>query len=139
MAEAISGEEFLAWASSVGIGFDPRYPESDRLVLLAPQAASRFWEMPDHPYAIPGFVDKGLAGFDPVATGILWPRDGCWYTADTFDNEQVRDVIWRGAGVPLGWSGAVRVKRDERHAVVAVLFASLALGGDGCSDVFFVP
>jgi hypothetical protein len=140
VAVAVPADEFLVWAASVGVGFDPRYPHSDWLVLLAPDSHSRFWEMPEYPYAIPDFLETAVNALDPWEIGYLWPRDARWCTAtDCLANEAVRDVIWRGAGMPLGLDCAARVGRDERSEVVAVLFAALALGGDGCSDVFFVP
>src|SRR5262249_15334672 len=53
-------------------------------------------------------------------------------------NEQVRDVVWRGLGMPGGWAGAARIGREERPVVGAALFASLGLGGDSCSGLYFV-
>jgi hypothetical protein len=41
--------------------------------------------------------------------------------------------------MPDGWAGAARVGPDGWPAIVAALFASLALGGDSCSDLYFVP
>jgi hypothetical protein len=51
----------------------------------------------------------------------------------------VREVVLRGAGIPDGWAGAVRVDRAEEPAVVAVLFAAMAFGWCGADDLFFVP
>jgi hypothetical protein len=138
---AVSADEFLAWASRADIGFDPRYPGTDCLCLLPPPKPSRFWVLPDHPYSIPHLVSDVLDGLDPWEAAYLWPRIGQWPALpDTrLPNERVRDVVWRGAGMPEGWSGAARVGRDEWPAVVAALFASLALGGDPCSDLYFVP
>jgi hypothetical protein len=97
--------------------------------------------LPDHPYSIPHFVEAVLNGLDRWEAGYLWPRIGRWPTgADPgLPNERVRDVIWQGLGMPGGWAGAARVDRDEWPAVVAALFASLALGGDLCSDLYFLP
>jgi hypothetical protein len=108
---------------------------------LPPRESSRFWELPDHPYSIPELVGAVLDGLDRWEAAYLWPRIGRWpAVADTFlPNERVRDVVWRGAGMPDGWAGAARVGRDEWHAIVAALFASLALGGDSFSDLYFVP
>jgi hypothetical protein len=141
VAEAVSGRDFFTWAAGAGIGFDPRYPGTDRLRLLTPHEVSRFWVLPDHPYPIPHFVETVLSGLDRWETGYLWPRIGRWPTwADPgLPNERVRDVIWRGLGMPGGWAGPARVGRGERSAAVAALFASLALGGDSCSDLYFVP
>jgi hypothetical protein len=141
VGEAVSADEFLLWAAEAGIGFDPRYSGTDCLSLLPPRESSRFWELPDHPYSIPHLVEAVLDGLDRWEAGYLWPRIGRWPTwADPgLPNERVRDVIWRGLGMPGGWAGAARVSRDERPTVVAALFASLAIGGDSCSDLYFVP
>lgn len=141
VAEAVSADEFLAWAAAAGIGFDPRYPGTDCLRLLPPRDWSRFWELPYHPRSIPSLVDAVLEGLDRWEAGYLWPRIGRWptWTSSGLANEQVRDVFWRGLGMPGGWTGAARVSRDERPAIIAALVASLALGGDSCSDLFFVP
>jgi hypothetical protein len=51
----------------------------------------------------------------------------------------VRDVLLRGAGIPAGWSGAVRFDRDEEDALLAVLYAYLAFGWCADDDLYFVP
>jgi hypothetical protein len=137
VAEAISRDDFLAWAAAAGIGFDPRYPGTDCLCLLPPREWSRFWVLSDHPYSIPHLVEAVLGGLDRWAAGYLWPRIGRWPTwADPgFPNERVRDVVWRGLGMPDAWVGAARVDHDACPNVVA----ALALGGDSCSDFYFVP
>jgi hypothetical protein len=141
VADAVPADDFLTWAMGVGIGFDPRYPDSDGLVLLPPRESSRFWLVPDHPYSIPHLVEALLGGLDRWEAGYLSPRVGRWPTwADPgLPNERVRDVVWRTLGMPAGWAGAARISREERPFAVAALFASLALGGDSCSDLYFVP
>jgi hypothetical protein len=47
--------------------------------------------------------------------------------------------VLRGAGVPDGWAGPVRYRREEEEAVIAVLFAYLAFGWCGDDDLFFIP
>jgi hypothetical protein len=141
VAQAVSADDFLAWAARVSIGFDPRYPGTDCLSLLPPRGSSRFWELPDHPYSIPYVVEAILDGLDQWEAGYLWPRAGRWpaWVDPGLPNERVRDVVWRGLGMPASWAGAALVGREERPLVVAALFASLALGGDSCSDLYFVP
>src|SRR5262245_16166086 len=141
VTEAVSADDFFAWATGAGLGFDPRYAGADCLSLLPPRESSRFWEVPDHPYSIPHFVETVLDGLDRWEAGYLWPRIGRWPTwADPgLPSERVRDLVWRSLGMPGGWPGAARVVREKRPVVVAALFASLALGGDSCSDLYFVP
>jgi hypothetical protein len=141
VAEAVSVDEFLSWAAAARIGFDPRYPDSNCLVLLPPRESTRSWEVPEQAYPIPHFVETVLDGLDRWEVGYLWPRIGRWPTWKDpgLANERVRDVVWRGLGMPSRWAGAGRVGHDERPVVVAALFASLALGGDLTSDLYFVP
>jgi hypothetical protein len=141
VADAVLAHDFLAWAGRAGIGFEPRYPERNCLRLLPPRESSRFWELPDHPYSIPYLVEVVLDGLDSWEAGYLWPHIGRWpaWADPGLPNERVRDMIWRGLKMPNGWAGAARVSRDERPAVVPALFASLALGGDLASDLYFVP
>jgi hypothetical protein len=138
---AVSADEFMAWAAGAGIGLDPGYAHSDCLCILPPRESSRFWILPDHPYSIPHFIGAVLKGLDRWETAYLWPRIGGWpaFTETHLPNERVRDVIWRGAGIPERWARGARVSPDECSAVVAALFASLALGGDSCSDLYFLP
>jgi hypothetical protein len=141
VAEAVSGADFLAWASGAGIGFDPRYPGTDCLSLLPPRESARFWDVPDQAYSIPYLVEAVLNALDPWEAGYLWPRIGRWPSGGDpgLANERVRDMVWRVLGMPLGWAGAARVGRDDRSSVVAALFASLGFGGDSTSDLYFVP
>lgn len=141
MTETVSADAFLAWAGGVGIGFDPRFAGTDCLSLLLPCKTSRLWPNPDHPYSLPHFIGTVLDSLDWWGSAYLWPRVGPWPASGKthLPNEQVRDVVWRGAGMPDGWAGAARIGREEWPEVVAALFAALALGGDSCSDLFFVP
>ncbi len=139
-AVAISTDEFLKWAHGVGVGFDPRYTNTNWLRLLPPRESSRFWVLPDHPCAIPHLIGAILDGLDEWKAGYLWPRAGRWPPfTDAFLHESVRDIIWRSAGMPDAWTGAAHVACDEVHGVIAALFASVALGGDSLSDLYFVP
>ena len=139
--EAVSGEEFMRWAADRGIGLDPRYPGSGWLGFLPPVDHHRFWVVPAAPTTWPNFLASLLDGLDEWGTGLLWPRSGSWppFEESQWPAEGVRDVILRGAGIPSGWPGAVRWRREEENELVAVLFASLAFGWSVDDDLFFVP
>lgn len=136
----LSNEDFLRWATGVGIGFDPRYPKSRCLRFLSIQKHARFWVLPD-PTTWPHFLALSLNGLDDWDSGFLWPRSGRWpeSASSRSNNEGVRNVLLRGAGVPGGWAGAVRFDRNEEDALVAVLYAHLAFGWCVEDDLFFVP
>jgi hypothetical protein len=139
--EAVPGEKFLRWAAGVGIGFDPRYPNSRRLRLVPPRDHARFWVLPDDPFAWPHFAGSLLEGLDEWAAGFLWPRSGNWSHSGQSQshNKGMRGVVLRGAGAPDGWAGAVRFGHHEEDALLAVLFAYLAFGWRLDDDLFFVP
>jgi hypothetical protein len=139
--QTVSGEEFWWWAAGHGIGVDPRYPDSGCLSLLPPTDHARFWVVPPDPATWPHFVASLLGGLDEWATGLLFPRSGRWpqFGRSRSYKEGVRDVVLRGAGIPDGWSGAIRFERDDEAALVAVLFAYLAFGWCADDDLFFVP
>jgi hypothetical protein len=140
--EMVPGEDFLRWAAGVGIGFDPRYPESGCLSLRPPREHARFWVLPPYPSALPLFATSLLDGLDEWDSGLLWPRSGGRWPDPAQSrgySEGVRDVLLRGAGIPGGWAGAVRFSSDEEDVLVAVLYAFLVFGWCTDEDLFFVP
>lgn len=139
--EAVPGEEFLRWASVLGVGLDPRYADSGYLRLLPPGDHARFWMVPADPTVWPHFVAELLDGLDSWASGYVWPRCGRWpeHAKPLSHNAGVRDVILRGAGIPAGWVGAIRFDCSEADSLLAVLFAYLAFGWCGDDDLFFIP
>jgi hypothetical protein len=137
----VTGEAFLAWAGGVGLGFNPDYPDARVFGLLPPRESARFWVRPGDPATWPHFAGAILKGLDHWEKGYLWPRLGRWPAAadSRSANERVRDVVLRGAGIPDGWIGAIRFNRDERSAILAVMFAYLAFGWCSADDLYFVP
>jgi hypothetical protein len=65
--EAVRSENFVRWAAGVGIGFDPRYPESRCLSLLPPRQQARFWVLPSYPATWAHFVASLLDALDCIA------------------------------------------------------------------------
>lgn len=139
--EAVPGEQFLRWAAGTGVGFDPRYPESPSLTLLPPREHARFWVLPADPATWPHFTASLLNGLDPWVSGFLWPSSGSWPNPlnSLSRNGRVRDVFLKGAGIPPGWAGALRFRRDEEDVLVAVFFAFLTFGWCVDDDLYFVP
>jgi hypothetical protein len=139
--QAVSHEQFLRWAADRGVTVDPRYPDSGCLRLVPVADHARFWVVPTDVTTSPRFFTSLLDGLDEWATGLLWPRSGRWPrhgSSQSYDGG-VRDVVLRGAGIPNGWSGAVRFNRNEGDALVALLFAYMAFGWCVDDDLFFLP
>jgi hypothetical protein len=139
--ELLRSEDFWRWAAGVGIGLDPEYAEAGQLALLARNDHARFWELPSDPAVWPHFAASLLEALDEWDTGLLWPRWGQWPdpARSQSRNDGVRDVVLRGAGVPGGWEGAVRFRREEEPTLLAILFSYLAFGWCVRDDLYFVP
>jgi hypothetical protein len=137
--DQVSEDEFLRWAAGVGIGFDPKYPGAHALRFLPPRKHSRFWELPPDPFELPRFIASLLDGLDEWQSGLVWPWSGIWPKPEDSYYEGVRDALFRGAGVPPGWTGALRVDRDELKALVAVLYGALMFGVARPDDLYFIP
>ena len=139
--EKISNNEFFAWASGAGIGFDERYPGAQSLAFMPDRHLSRFWALPRDAGSWPYFAACFLEGVDPWSVIVVWPRAGRWPdAANSADwNESVRDVMLRGAGIPQGWVGAIRCSRQEMVVVIAVMFIYLAFGWCPADDLYLIP
>ena len=137
--EAVSSQDFLRWANGVGIGFDPRYPESGCLSILPPNEYARFWALPSQPVKWPRLLRSLLDRLDEWNSGWLWPRAGQWPGSAQSSRYGVRDIILRGATIPVDWAGAVQFRHNESDALIAVLYASLAFGWCTDDDLFFIP
>jgi hypothetical protein len=51
----------------------------------------------------------------------------------------VREVILRGAGIPIGLSGAILFGRNEESSILTVLFTSFAFGCCVDDDLYVIP
>jgi hypothetical protein len=139
--EAVSRETFFAWAFKLDIGLDPHYPDSGCLSIVPPRSHARFWVFPGDPAEGFHFAATLLAGLDEWESAHLWPRSGCWPESRKPwpHNEAIRNVVLRGAGVPGGWPGAVRLLHSEEDELLAVLFVYLAFGWCVDDDLFLIP
>jgi len=135
--KAVPAEEFLRWAAEKGIRVD----EMKLLTMPVPREFARFWVLPHDPTSWPFFIGILLGGLDNWSTGHLWPRSGRWpeFGKAESDNEAVRDVVLRGIGVPSSFSGAMHFDRDEKDALISILFVSLLFGWCVDDDLFFIP
>lgn len=137
----LTEDDFFRWAETVGIGLDERYPHSGCLAHRTYSNHRRFWVLPPDPEAWPSFVSQFLQGMDPWTHCYVWPRHGRWPNSkkSQYPTEGVRDITFRGAGVPDGWEGAVRFNQDEKDAVIAITFVQLAFGWSTPDDLFIIP
>lgn len=141
--QLIDTPAFLSWASTHGIGWDPRYPGTHSLTYLATPGFWRPWDTPADVGQLSWFVEAVLDLAAPeLAPLIVLPRDrGLW----RFGGERVPlrnealDVVARATGVPAEYQGAVRFDSSERARVIALATASLVFGWGTGEDLYVFP
>lgn len=140
--ELLTTAEFLVWAETHGIGYDPRYPRAGSLVFLAARDNWRTWEPPADVGELAWFVDLVLRTVAGDQDLFLFPRHaGHWYTGGRgrpWVNDAL-DVIVRGAGIPSGFAGAARFGAGERAARAALAVGSLIFGWETSQDLCIIP
>ncbi len=137
--ESVAANEFLTWIHRRGLKAQPSgYPEGYSLRIDAARRFSHFWTFPRDPIGLPAFFARILTALDPWSFGFLWPTTGFWPAAAQPEwwGFGVCDIVLKAAGIPNGWTGAMRFERDELSAVVAVGFVHLLFQLD---DVLVVP
>jgi hypothetical protein len=136
-----SDQEFLAWLAEAGIGVDPRFPHSDRLVFTASPDLSRFWLPNQVPSELPGFLLTAVRA--ATAGGGCWIHlrgGGRWYAGEQASSREV--VIERmlpGSGIEPGVTGAVHYLPEEWQPLLVALIAHYTLGWQVGNDVHIVP
>lgn len=116
--QPIDTPTFLSWASTHGIGWDPRYPGTYSLTFLTEAEWWKPWDVPADIRQLSAFVETVLSlaapGTDPL---IVLPRDrGLWRFGGgsaPLCNDAL-DVVARGTGVAAAYEGAVRFDSSAR-------------------------
>ncbi len=125
--QAISTDMFMESATTVGVGFDPRYPDARSLGFLADNKASRFWVRPEDESSWPDFVSSVLRAArvsDRVMAKMRW---GTWRGASPRNElERLRAKVSGLLEVPDGWPGAIEFGSGDRERLVALLARQLA-------------
>ena len=100
----INTETFLNHAASVGIGFDPKYPQAQSLIFLSPNEESRFWVRPEQPSQWPKFVAAILDAAGANGVVYVKPRRGTWPSSTSADTQldRCQAVLAEALGIPLG-------------------------------------
>lgn len=139
-AQPITAEGFRAWAAAREIILDDRYPSSQPLLVFKPyRNLERFWERPQDPDGLAHFLQTLLQSTDDWQSCFLWSRNGSWAPTTEGEGDALIATVYRGAGIPEGWKGAVQFERKDLASVLAVLFVHCAFGWSTCEDIFFVP
>jgi len=138
----ISQEEFLRWASAKGMGIDPRYPQA-AVLGFSQRSDSRFWRVPQEPERRPYFLASLLDLMGDWQSCYAWRHLGSWPEASSVDVRRINDAvelqILKGLGVPLGTANVVQFDREERVALVTLLFSTTVFGWSVNEDLYVVP
>ncbi len=136
----VSAREFLVWAARKEIILDDRYSSEQQVLVFKPyRTFDRFWERPVEPGGLAHFLKSVLDAIPEWQSCYLWCRNGSWTATAESEGDLVITTVYRGAGVPERWHGAIQFQRPDLAAVLAVLFVHCAFGWSVCEDVFLVP
>jgi hypothetical protein len=136
----MSAKKFLAWAASKEIILDDRYSSEQQMLVFKPyRMFDRFWERPAEPGGLAHFLKSVLEAIPGWETCYLWCRNGSWAPTTESEGDSVIATVYRGAGIPERWPGAIQFQRSDFSAIHAVLFVHCAFGWSVCEDVFLVP
>jgi hypothetical protein len=140
--KAITEDEFLQWASTKGLGLDPKYPQS-AVLRFRSDSESRFWEVPREPERRPYFLASLIDLMGNWQTCYVWRHLGSWPDPKHIDpgriNDAVEMIILKGLGLPLGTGAVMRFDRSDREALVTLLFSTTVFGWSVGEDLYVVP
>jgi len=140
--KTVTEEEFLRWASTKGLGLDPRYPRS-AVLDFRDGSESRFWEVPREPERRPCFLASLIDLMGDWQTCYVWRHLGSWPDPKHLDTDRMDDgvelLILKGLGVPLGSSAVLQFPRADRESLVTLLFSTTIFGRSVGEDLYVVP
>ena len=138
----ITEDEFLQWASTKRLGLNPKYPQSAVLNFQA-TSESRFWVVPREPQCRPHFLASLIDLMGDWHTCYVWRHLGSWPDPKYVEPDDINDFvelhILKGLGLPLGTASVVQFARDEREALVTLLFSTTVFGWSVGEDLYIVP
>jgi hypothetical protein len=133
--------EFLQWLSEVGIGVDPRYPDSGEFTFVSTPDLSRFWLPSQIPSDLPNFLLTACRTASGDAACWVHRRGGgFWHHGDhASSREEVIDRILAAVGLPPGAAGALRFDAGEWQSLLILLIAFYTLGWHVSNDLHVIP
>src|SRR3954468_7371948 len=116
--KTVTEGEVLQWASTKGLGLDPKSPQS-AVLDFEESSESRFWEVPREPERRPYFLASLIDLMGDWQTGYVWRPVGGWPHPRKIDPRRINDavemLILKGLGLPLATGAVVQFSRDERE------------------------
>ena len=140
--KSLSEDEFLKWATANGLGLHRQYPQA-KVLDFATGSESRFWQVPAKPELRPYFLAALIDLLGNWQTCYVWRHLGRWPSPSNVDplgiNDAVELQILKGLGLPLGTAAVAALGRDEREALVTLLFSTTVFGWSVGEDLYVVP
>ncbi len=120
----LRGETFLSWAAEAGIGRDPRFKNSLKLVFQRGRSHSCYWTIPPDQEEAERLFRLVLEAVWGAGDMAVWPRDGSWWTfrerLEDLDPESPFGEIIRSLENP-----AALVGRDEIGELIKFLWFTM--------------
>ena len=136
-----SESHFLSWASSQGLGLDPRYPKSNSLIFLPDTELARFWVVPAEPERRPYFLRWMLDAFGVWSSYYCWRHLGVWpgKPDEGRPNDQIEHAILHGLGLPEGGTDVIEFDASEKVQLITLLLSTTIFGWSVGEDLILVP
>ncbi|HEY2584141.1 MAG TPA: hypothetical protein VGI81_00080 [Tepidisphaeraceae bacterium] len=138
---SVAAEQFLAWAAEHGIGPDERYPHSNSFAYLPPPNEWLALDAPTETLGLIPFLSDVLDGIGEWQECLVWHRTGPWpdYSGEDDPCASLYSFMLGGAGIPLGFDGAIAFGRSDRHRLIAAAAAPILFGRTVWEDVLLFP
>lgn len=136
----IEPSDFLSWAAEGGIVVDPDYVKSwpRNLSFAQPEAQSRYWCIPESPRELSGFLEQMVEKLGEWHELYYWPK-ATYHPDELRQDSPVGHYVVSTLDIPPGFRGALAFGRDERDAILALMFCAAAFGWYAGYDVYVVP
>jgi hypothetical protein len=139
--DIVSTGDFLNWARGHGLVIDPAYAETwpRNLKFSQPQSQSRYWCIPHDERRVSWFLETIIRKLETWEHLYMWPKsESLFYELHGEDDPVVRYIT--STLKPLwDFRGALKCGRDDREALIALVFCIACYGWSWPTDVFLVP
>lgn len=123
------------------IGPDERYPRSNSLAYQPPPNEWDRFRAPAETCQLISFLGDVLEGIGAWDECLAWHRVNAWpdYSDSDRPFSSLYSFMLAGAGIPLGFDGAVAFGRSERNRLIATAAAPILFGTTVWEDVLLFP
>ena len=137
----IPAQGFPNWAAERKIELDARYPKSGSFTYLS--MPNTWWQldMPAETMRLLALISDALDALGSWKECLVWHRKGVWpdYAGLEDPAAGLYSFLLAGAGIRLGFDGAIACDCSERKKLIAVAAAPILFGRTICEDVLLFP